>query len=84
MFHKFFDEKYQTARSVIDAPKEEIIAAIGIEPERLDEIISLLKKGLEEAEVEETDMESTVESESEADESEENVGSEKDSNQNEG
>jgi N utilization substance protein A len=84
LFHKFFDEKYQTARSVIDAPKEEIIAAIGIEPERLDEIIALLKKGLEEAEVEETDMESTVESESEADESEENVGSEKDSNQNEG
>ncbi len=53
LFHKFFDEGYETARDVIDVPKEEIINALGIEPQKLDEIVEMMKKGLEEAEVEE-------------------------------
>lgn len=56
LFHKFFDDGYETARDIIEAPREEIINAIGIEPERLDEIVAMLKKGLEEAEVEEEEL----------------------------
>lgn len=52
LFHKFFDDGYETARDIIDAPREEIISAIGIEPERLEEIVVMLRKGLEEAEIE--------------------------------
>ena len=53
LFHKFFDENYETVRDVIEAPKEELIATLGIEPEKIDEIVTMLKKGLEEAEIEE-------------------------------
>lgn len=56
LFHKFFDDGYETARDIIEAPREEIINAIGIEPEKLDEIVTMLKKGLEEAEVEEEEL----------------------------
>jgi N utilization substance protein A len=52
LFHKFFDEGYETVRDVVASSKEEILAAIGIEPEKLDEIVDMLRKGLEEAEVE--------------------------------
>ncbi len=55
LFHKFFDEKYETVRDVIDTPKEELVATLGIEPEKIDEIVSMLKKGLEEAEIEESE-----------------------------
>ncbi|HEY6951734.1 MAG TPA: transcription termination factor NusA [Bacteroidota bacterium] len=53
LFHKFFDENYETVRDVIEAPKEELVATLGIEPEKIDEIVAMLKKGLEEAEIEE-------------------------------
>jgi len=53
LFHKFFDDGYETARDIIEAPREEIIGAIGIEPEKLEEIVAMMKKDLEEAEVEE-------------------------------
>ena len=53
LFHKFFDENYETVRDVIEAPKGELLAALGIEPEKMDEIVAMLKKGLEEAEIEE-------------------------------
>jgi N utilization substance protein A len=52
LFHKFFDENYQTVRDVIQTPKEELINTLGLESDKLDEIIAMLKKGLEEAEVE--------------------------------
>lgn len=60
LFHKFFDDGYETARDIIDAPREEIINAIGLEPEKLDEIVTMLKKGLEEAEVEEEELVGTA------------------------
>ncbi len=53
LFHKFFDENYKTARDVLDAKREELIAHLGIEPEKIDEILEMLRKGLEEAEIEE-------------------------------
>ncbi|MCU0452153.1 MAG: transcription termination factor NusA [Bacteroidetes bacterium] len=53
LFHKFFDEGYETVRSVIETPKSELIAALGIEETKLDEIVEMLRQGLEEAEVEE-------------------------------
>ena len=53
LFHKFFDEEYETVRDVIEAPREELIGTLGIEPEKIDEIVLMLKKGLEEAEIEE-------------------------------
>ena len=53
LFHKFFDENYETVRDVIEASKEELVATLGIEPEKIDEIVTMLKKGLEEAEIEE-------------------------------
>jgi transcription termination/antitermination protein NusA len=52
LFHKFFDENYQSVRDVIQTSKEELINTLGIEPEKVDEILEMLKKGLEEAEVE--------------------------------
>jgi transcription termination/antitermination protein NusA len=52
LFHKFFDENYRSVRDVIEASKEELVNTIGIEAEKIDEILSMLKKGLEEAEVE--------------------------------
>ncbi len=53
LFHKFFDENFKTAKDVLETPKEELVQTLGIEPEKIDEIVALLKKGLEEAEVEE-------------------------------
>ncbi len=52
LFHKFFDENYETVRDVIQTPKDELINTLGLDPDKLDEIIAMLKKGLEEAEVE--------------------------------
>jgi len=56
LFHKFFDDGYESARDIIEAPREEIISAIGIEPEKLDEIVVMLRRGLEEAEVEDEEL----------------------------
>ncbi|MCX7983339.1 MAG: transcription termination factor NusA [Bacteroidetes bacterium] len=52
LFHRFFDENFQTVRDVLQTPKEELVNTLGIEPEKVDEIVAMLKKGLEEAEVE--------------------------------
>jgi N utilization substance protein A len=52
LFHKFFDENYKTARDVLDTPREQLIANLGIDAEKIDEILEMLKQGLEEAEVE--------------------------------
>ncbi len=52
LFHKFFDENYKSVRDIIKTPKEDLVNTLGIEPEKVDEIIAMLKKGFEEAEVE--------------------------------
>ncbi len=55
LFHKFFDEGYETVKDVIDTTAEELVGTLGIEREKIDEILQLLKKGLEEAEIEEAE-----------------------------
>ncbi len=52
LFHKFFDENYKSVRDIIKTPKEDLVNTLGIEPEKVDEILAMLKKGFEEAEVE--------------------------------
>jgi hypothetical protein len=52
LFHKFFDENYKSVRDIIQTPKEDLVNTLGIEPEKVDEILAMLKKGFEEAEVE--------------------------------
>ena len=52
LFHKFFDENYESVRDVIQTSKEDLVNTLGIEPEKVEEILIMLKKGLEEAEVE--------------------------------
>lgn len=53
LFHKFFDDGYETVRKVIETPKDELVTALGIEAAKIDEIVEMLRKGLEEAEVDE-------------------------------
>jgi N utilization substance protein A len=55
MFHKFFDEGYETVHDVIDTPVEELVATLGIEKEKIEEIAGLLRRGLEDAEIEEAE-----------------------------
>lgn len=57
LFHKFFDENYKTARDVLDTPKETLVANLGIEAERINEIVEMLQKGLDEAEIEDEEGE---------------------------
>ena len=52
LFHKFFDENYKSVRDIIQTSKEDLINTLGIEPEKVDEILAMLKKGFEEAEIE--------------------------------
>ena len=55
MFHKFFDEGYETVHDVIDTSIEELVNTLGIEKEKIEEIVGLLKKGLEDAEIEDSE-----------------------------
>lgn len=54
LYHKLFDEGYETARSIIDAKEEELIEYIGLELEKIRELKEMMKRELEEAEIEET------------------------------
>ncbi|MGB2867359.1 MAG: transcription termination factor NusA [Bacteroidota bacterium] len=61
LFHKFFDENYETVRDVIEESKEDLVSTLGLEPAKVDEIVAMLKKGLEEAEVENEEEEAAEE-----------------------
>ncbi|MGA3286582.1 MAG: transcription termination factor NusA [Bacteroidota bacterium] len=52
LFHKFFDENFKSVRDILKISKEELVNTLGIEPNKVDEIFTMLKKGFEEAEVE--------------------------------
>jgi transcription termination/antitermination protein NusA len=52
LFHKFFDENYKSVRDIIQTSKEDLVNTLGIESEKVDEILTMLKKGFEEAEIE--------------------------------
>ncbi|OGU67643.1 MAG: hypothetical protein A3C56_11130 [Ignavibacteria bacterium RIFCSPHIGHO2_02_FULL_56_12] len=60
LFHKFFDEGYESVRDVIETSKEELVATLGVETQKIEEILEMLKKGLEEAEVENEEENSGV------------------------
>jgi len=53
LYHKLFDEGYETARAIIDAKEEELIAYVGLEPAKIRELKEMMKRELEEAEIEE-------------------------------
>lgn len=55
MFHKFFDEGYESVHDVIDTKVDELVNTLGIEKERIEEIVALLKRGLEDAEIEDAE-----------------------------
>ncbi|HVN47971.1 MAG TPA: transcription termination factor NusA [Bacteroidota bacterium] len=55
LFHRFFDENFKTVRDVLQASKEDIMNTLAIDSEKVDEIIAMLRKGLEDAEVENDD-----------------------------
>jgi N utilization substance protein A len=52
LFHKFFDENFKSVRDILKTSKEELVNTLGIEPNKVEEILAMLKKGFEEAEVE--------------------------------
>ncbi len=53
IYTKFFDAGYETAKAVIDAGIEELVEETGVDAEKLQEIVALIKKEYEEAEVDE-------------------------------
>lgn len=54
LYHKLFDEGYETARAIIDAKEEELIAYVGLEPAKIRELKEMMKRELEEAEIEDS------------------------------
>jgi N utilization substance protein A len=54
LYHKLFDEGYETARAIIDAKDQELVDYIGLEPEKVRDLKEMMKRELEEAEVEES------------------------------
>lgn len=76
LYHKLFDEGYETARSIIDAKEQELIDYIGLEPEKIKELKVMMKRELEEAEIEETGSSSPGEVSSESAASRDSVGTE--------
>ncbi len=61
LFHRFFDENFKTARDVLDTPVDTLVSELGIEESQLQEIRTMLRTGLEEAEVEEEEEEGETE-----------------------
>ena len=53
LFHRLFDDGYETARSIIDADDQELIDNLGLEPEKVKELKEMMTRELEEAEIEE-------------------------------
>jgi N utilization substance protein A len=62
LYNKFAESGYETAKEVIDADFDELMQEIGTDEEKLKEIVALIKKEYEEAEVDEEDDEEEPES----------------------
>ncbi len=58
LFNKFIEAGYETAKEVIDADLADLVEEIGIEEGKLTELVELIKKEYEEAEVDEEEEES--------------------------
>lgn len=70
LYNKFVEAGYSTAKEVIDADLEDLVQEIGAEEEKLKEIVALIKKEYEEAEVDEDEDEDDDEQASEGTETE--------------
>lgn len=57
LYNKFVEAGYETAKEVIDAEISDLVDETGIEEEKLTELVALIKKEYEEAEVEDDDDE---------------------------
>jgi len=73
LFHKFFDENYKSVRDIIQTSKEDLVNTLGIEPEKVEEILTMLKKGFEEAEIEVDEVTDALLAEIDGSAKEENV-----------
>lgn len=57
LYNKFVEAGYETAKEVIDADVSDLVEEIGVEEEKLNELVALIKKEYEEAEVDEEEEE---------------------------
>ncbi len=57
IYDKFIENGYDTAQQVMEADVEDLVEELGIEEEKIKEIVALIKKEFEEAEVDEGDDE---------------------------
>lgn len=67
LYNKFVEAGYETAKEIIDADIADLVEETGVEEEKLQELVNLIQKEYEEAEVEEDDAseEAQVEGEKE-------------------
>jgi transcription termination/antitermination protein NusA len=59
LFEKFIEAGYETAKDVIDADMEDLVQDVGVDEEKLTELVALIKKEYEEAEVDEDESDVT-------------------------
>ncbi len=57
IYDKFIENGYDTAQQVMEADVEDLVGELGLEEEKVKEIVALIKKEFEEAEVDEDDDE---------------------------
>ncbi|MDD8016744.1 MAG: transcription termination factor NusA [Bacteroidota bacterium] len=55
VYHKFLEAGYETAKEVMEADIADLIDEIGIDEEKLNELVALIKKEYEEADVDDDD-----------------------------
>lgn len=65
LYAKFVEAGYETAKEVIDADMDDLVEEIGAEEEKLKEIVALIKKEYEEAEVDDDNDEESESTETE-------------------
>jgi len=57
VYDKFIESGYDTAQQVMEADVEDLVTELGLDEEKVKEIVALIKKEFEEAEVDEDDEE---------------------------
>jgi N utilization substance protein A len=60
LYNKFLEAGYETAKEVIDADIDDLIEELSVDGEKLNEVVALIKKEYEEAEVDEDEDEEEV------------------------
>lgn len=70
VYNKFVEAGYETAKDVIDAKIDDLVEEVGEEEEKLKELVELIKKEYEEAEVDDEDETDQVEETDQPEESE--------------